>query len=205
MHFFSPSYPANDGSTIKLLSYNRHQAVSTRIYRAMHDTIGQNTYRTTLDFKSRSHVHLLAQTLLNKPPECTRRKLHPLFNFRPEPFLLRPCAAKKGGNETNIRKEPATCRNFQQVHWLCVWRLALFGRLCLTFLYIHDTFIFTNRAKDGKPFCHRVRPYFCPGFVIADRAVYPTVFYHVFSSFNNICHIVNQFYCIFQCLFQNIC
>lgn len=65
---------------------------------------------------------------------CTRRKLHPLFNLKncnllqlvAILFLLRTCAVKKGGNETNIRKEPATCRNFQQVHWLCVWRLAQF-------------------------------------------------------------------------------
>lgn len=99
------------------------------------------------------------------------------------PFLIRTCAVKKGGNETNIRKSQSTCRNFRTVHWLCVKRLALFGRLCLTFLYIHDTFVFTNRAKDRKPSRHRVRANFCPGFVVADRAVHPTVFYHIFSLF----------------------
>lgn len=98
-------------------------------FRAMHDTIrfvlplllsgsggffaffstGQNLFRTTLDFKSKSRVHLLAQTLLNKPPECTRRKLHPLFNLRPEPFLLRTCA-KKGG--VKYKKKPVSLSEF---------------------------------------------------------------------------------------------
>ena len=92
-------------------------------FRAMHDTIrfvlplllsgsggffaffstGQNPFRTTMDFKSTSHVHLLAQTLLDKPPECTRRKLHPLFNLKncnllqlvAILFLLRACAERK--------------------------------------------------------------------------------------------------------------
>ena len=91
---------------------------------------------------------------------------------------------KKGGeSKTNIRKEPATCRNFQQVHWLCVWRLALFGKFGLAFINIHNAFVFTYRAKDRKPFRHRIRADFCPGFVIADRAVYPTVFYHAMISF----------------------
>lgn len=114
---------------------------------------------------------------------CTRRKLHPLFNLRLKPFLLRTCAVKKGGNETNIRKEPATCRNFQQVHWLCVWQLALFlmafySRL---FLYVDYCCVFTLRAKNRQVSRHRIRADFCPGFVVADRAIYPTVFYHVFS------------------------
>ena len=96
-------------------------------------------------------------------------------HFQPS---IRPCAVKKGGNETNIRKEPATCRNFQQVHWLCVWRLALFGKFGLAVLNIHNAFVFTHRAKDRKPSRHRVWANFCPGFVVADRAVHPTVFYH---------------------------
>ncbi len=31
--------------------------------------IRQNTFRTTTDFRSASHVHLLAQTLLHRPPD----------------------------------------------------------------------------------------------------------------------------------------
>ena len=93
------------------------------------------------------------------------------------------CADKKGGNETNIRKEPATCRNFQQVHWLCVWQLALFLMAFYSslFLYVDYCCVFTLRAKNRQVSRHRIRADFCPGFVIADRAVHPTVFYHAFS------------------------
>ena len=95
-------------------------------------------------------------------------------------FSLKDVCWKKGKNETNIRKEPATCRNFQQVHWLCVWQLALFlmafySRL---FLYVDYCCVFTLRAKNRQVSRHRVRANFCPGFVVADRAVHPTVFYH---------------------------
>ena len=97
------------------------------------------------------------------------------------PFLLRTCAVKKGGNETNIRKEPATCKNYLQVHWLCVLRLALLGNLCLAVPNIHNAFVFTHRTKDREPLCHRVRANFGPGFIVAYRAVYPTISYHAFT------------------------
>lgn len=59
-----------------------------------------------------------------------------------------------------------------------VWLFLCNCFLCVTLFDIHQKLVFTHRAVYRKSHRNSVFAYFCPGFIVADRAKYPLIFFH---------------------------